>query len=106
MARMVVDIGNCSGRDIDKFAEFKLTPWFGKVVGAPSIRECYANFECRLVDSRLIRKYSLFVLEVVRARVATAPRYPRTIHYRGDGVFMISGTNTARFRSRFSPDML
>ena len=106
MARTVVDIGNCSGREIDKFAKFKLTPSFGDVVGAPSIRECFASFECRLVDSRLIRKYSLFVLEVIRARVATAPRYPRTIHYRGDGVFMISGTNTVRFRSRFRPEML
>jgi len=106
MARTVVDIGNCSGREVDKFAKFKLTPRFGKRFGAPSIEECFANFECRLVDARLISKYSLFVLEVIRARVATAPRYPRTIHYRGDGVFMISGTNTVRFRSRFRPEML
>jgi hypothetical protein len=41
------------------------------------------------------------VLEVVKAHVATSPRYPKTLHYRGDGVFMISGANTSRYRSRF-----
>ena len=73
---------------------------------APLIGECYASFECKLVDSSLIDKYSLFVLEVVKAHVATSPKYPRTLHYRGDGVFMISGTNTARYRSRFKPSRL
>ena len=65
-----------------------------------------ANFECKLVDSSLIRKYSLFVLEVVKAHVATSPAYPRTMHYRGDGVFMISGANTSRYRKLFKPEML
>ena len=47
----------------------------------------------------LIDKYSLFVLEVVKAHVAKAPKYPRTVHYRGDGAFMIAGTNTSRIAS-------
>lgn len=106
MASKVVAIGNSSGRDIDKFAEFGLTAQAGKRVNAPCIEECYANFECKLVDSSLIKKYNLFVLEVVRARVATSPRYPRTIHYRGDGIFIISGTDTAKFRRGFKPEML
>ncbi|SDT22676.1 flavin reductase family protein [Bradyrhizobium canariense] len=106
LAAKVVKIGNSSGRDIDKFAEFSLSPKSGTHVRAPLINECYANFECRLVDSSLIRKYSLFVLEVVKAHVATSPKYPRTIHYRGDGEFMISGENTSRYRKLFKPGML
>jgi flavin reductase (DIM6/NTAB) family NADH-FMN oxidoreductase RutF len=106
LAAKVVKIGNSSGRDIDKFAEFGLTPMSGTHVRAPLIDECYANFECRLVDSSLIRKYSLFVFEVVKAHVATAPKYPKTIHYRGDGEFMISGANTRRYRKLFKPQML
>ena len=47
-----------------------------------------------------------FVLEVVASRVSVAPKFPATIHYRGDGVFMLSGENTARYRSRFKPEML
>ena len=101
-----VGIGNSSGSDIDKFQEFGLTAVPGNKVKAPLIRECFANFECRLVDSSLIRKYSLFVLEVVKAHVATSPTYPRTMHYRGDGVFMISGKNTSRYRKLFKPKML
>lgn len=65
-------------------------------VRAPLIGECHAIFECKRVDWSLIRKYSLFVREVVKARVATAPEVPRKIHYRGDGIFMISGTDSSR----------
>jgi hypothetical protein len=46
------------------------------------------------------------VLEVVKAHVATSPKYPKTIHYRGDGEFMISGANTSRYRKLFKPQML
>jgi flavin reductase (DIM6/NTAB) family NADH-FMN oxidoreductase RutF len=106
LAPKVVAIGNSSGRDIDKFARFQLTAAPATKVKAPLIAECYANYECKLVDSSLIRKYSLFVLEVVKAHVATSPRYPRTIHYRGDGVFMVSGTNTSRYRRYFKPQNL
>jgi len=106
LAAKVVRIGNTSGRDVDKFAEFGLTAQPGAKVAAPLIAECYASFECRLADSSLIGKYSLFVLEVVKAHVAASPEYPRTLHYRGDGEFMISGTNTRRYRKLFKPHML
>ena len=106
LASKVVDIGNTSGREIDKFDKFGLTAEQGEKVKAPLIAECFANYECKLVDARLIKKYSLFVLEVVAARVAVSPKFPATIHYRGDGVFMLSGENTARYRSRFKPEML
>ena len=43
LAATVVRIGNCSGRDIDKFSEFGLTPEVGTHVRAPLIGECYAN---------------------------------------------------------------
>ena len=102
----VVGIGNSSGRDVDKFEEFELTAMPGDKVKAPLIGECFANFECKLVDRSLIRKYSLFVLEVVKAHVATSPAYPRTMHYRGDGVFMISGENTSKYRKHFKPQNL
>ena len=106
LAPKVVGIGNTSGRDIDKFARFGLTAAPAAKVGAPLIAECYANFECRLVDASLVARYSLFVLEVVKAHVATTPKYPRTIHYRGDGVFMLSGANTSRYRRHFKASRL
>jgi flavin reductase (DIM6/NTAB) family NADH-FMN oxidoreductase RutF len=106
IAATVVKIGNSSGRDIDKFSEFGLTPKPGTHVRAPLIEQCYANFECRLVDAALVKKYNMFIFEVVKAHVATAPKVPKTIHYRGDGEFMISGANTRRYRRLFRPGML
>jgi flavin reductase (DIM6/NTAB) family NADH-FMN oxidoreductase RutF len=106
LAETVVKIGNSSGRDIDKFAEFKLTPKPGAHVRAPLIDECYANFECSLVDSGWIKKYNVFVFEVVKAHVAASPKVPKTIHYRGDGEFMIAGEETRKWRRLFRPGML
>lgn len=106
IAPSVVKIGNCSGRDIDKFKEFKLTSTPGKIVKAPLIQECYANFECKLVDSSLIKKYNLFIFEVVKAHVAKTPKFPKTIHYRGDGLFMISGPTVSKYHKWFKPEYL
>jgi flavin reductase (DIM6/NTAB) family NADH-FMN oxidoreductase RutF len=106
LAETVVKIGNSSGRDVDKFVEFKLTHKPGAHVRAPLIDECYANFECALVDSGWIEKYNVFVFEVVKAHVAASPKVPKTIHYRGDGEFMISGEETRKWRRLFRPGML
>ncbi|HEY8470028.1 MAG TPA: flavin reductase family protein [Longimicrobiales bacterium] len=101
----VVGIGNTSGAEIDKFEHFGLTPDEAQEVGAPLIRECHANFECRLHDDALVDRYNLFIFEVVKAHVAPSPKYPETLHYTGDGVFMVSGKIISR-RSRFRPEML
>jgi flavin reductase (DIM6/NTAB) family NADH-FMN oxidoreductase RutF len=96
----VIGIGNTHAGKGDKFEEFGLTPVRASKVAAPLIAECYANFECRLVDGSRIDRYGLFIFEVVKAHVATSPRYPETVHYRGDGVFMVSGRNRS-YRQRF-----
>lgn len=101
----VVGIGNTSGAEIDKFEHFGLTPDEAQQVGAPLIRECHANFECRLHDDALVDRYNFFIFEVVKAHVAASPKYPETLHYTGDGVFMVSGKIISR-RSRFRPEML
>ena len=51
----VIGIGNSHGSDVDKFEEFGLTAAKATKVDAPLIAECYANFECKLVDTSLIR---------------------------------------------------
>ena len=87
----VVGIGNCSGDEVDKFEQFGLTPVLGAKVAAPLIRECFANLECRIANARLVKVYNFFILEVLKAHVASAPKYPRTLHYRGEGIFITSG---------------
>jgi flavin reductase (DIM6/NTAB) family NADH-FMN oxidoreductase RutF len=91
LAAKVVACGNCSGRDVDKFGTIGLTPMVGETVKAPLIAECYANLECRLVDTRMVRRYNLFVWEVQKAWIDPQKRHPRTIHHLGYGKFMVSG---------------
>jgi len=102
---IVVGIGNSTGAEIDKFAEFGLTAEAADKVGAPLIGECHASFECRLHDDALVERYNFFIFEVVKAHVAASPKHPETLHYTGDGVFMVSGKIISR-RSKFRPEML
>jgi len=99
LAQTVVDCGNVSGRLVDKFAAFGLTPLPASQVGAPLIDECYANLECRVVDTRLVNRYDLFVLEVVKAWIDPQRKEPRTLHHRGRGAFMVAG-RTIKLPSR------
>ncbi|GGT38110.1 flavin reductase family protein [Streptomyces chromofuscus] len=91
MAATVVDIGNCSGADIDKFQRFDLTAVAGEVVRAPLIAECFANIECRVADTSLVGPYHLFLLEAVRAWTDPSQPSPRLLHHRGDGTFTVDG---------------
>ena len=91
LADKVVDIGNCSGQDTDKFKTFSLTPKPAANVRAPLIAECLANLECRVVDTRLVNKYSLWVLEGVKAWIDPKRKERRTFHANGDGTFVVDG---------------
>jgi flavin reductase (DIM6/NTAB) family NADH-FMN oxidoreductase RutF len=76
---------------VDKFKVFGLTPLAGAEVKAPLIDECFANFECRVVDTRLVTAYNFFILEVVKAWISRSKKRPRTLHHEGRGVFMVAG---------------
>ena len=91
LAAKVTGCGNTSGRRTDKFAVFGLTPAPASVVGAPLIAECYANLECRVVDTRMVNRYGFFVLEVLKAWIDRAQKAPRTLHHMGYGRFMVGG---------------
>jgi flavin reductase (DIM6/NTAB) family NADH-FMN oxidoreductase RutF len=93
LARQVVRVGNTSGRGIDKFAQFGLTPVAASKVSAPLIAECYANLECRVTDTSMVRRYNLFVLQVLQAWMDRTVKDPRTLHHRGYGTFMVAGEN-------------
>jgi flavin reductase (DIM6/NTAB) family NADH-FMN oxidoreductase RutF len=88
---IVCRIGNCSGTDTDKFSEFGLTAEDATEVDAPLIAECHASFECHLYDDVLVDKYNYFIFEIVKAHVAKSPKHPETLHYTGNGIFMVAG---------------
>lgn len=92
IARKVVRVGSISGRKIDKFTTIGLTPLPASMVKAPLIAECFANIECRVVDTALVKKYDFFVLQAVKAWIDPSQKNPRTLHHRGNGVFAVDGT--------------
>ncbi len=91
LAEKVVAVGNCSGCDVDKFSAFGLTPLPAERVKAPLIAECFANLECTVADTRMVNKYNLFLLEVVKAWTDPKQKDPKTIHHRGNGTFVVDG---------------
>ena len=99
LAVKVVGCGNTSGREVDKFKIFRLTPAGASRVHAPLIEECYANLECRVVDAKMAVKYNFFVLEVIKAWIDPSRKHPRTIHHLRRGVFMVAG-KTIKLRSK------
>lgn len=101
----VIGIGNTSGATIDKFDHFGLSAGTSEKVEAPLISECHGNFECRLVDDSQVDRYGFFIWEVVNAKAKSSPEYPETLHYTGDGVFMVAGKVISR-REQFLPQML
>ena len=91
LAHKVVGIGNCSGQDVDKFKKFSLTPVPAECVAPPLVAECFANLECRVVDTHLVNKFNLFVLEVLKAWYDPAQKNPKTLHHHGYGKFVVDG---------------
>jgi flavin reductase (DIM6/NTAB) family NADH-FMN oxidoreductase RutF len=91
LAPKVVKVGNSSGRDLDKFAAFGLTPLPAESVTPPLIAECFANLECKVSDRRLVNRYNLFILDVLKAWVDPAQKNPKTIHHQGYGRFAVDG---------------
>jgi flavin reductase (DIM6/NTAB) family NADH-FMN oxidoreductase RutF len=91
LAAKIVGVGNCSGRQMDKFKRFGLTPVPAALVTAPLVAECFANLECKVTDTRFVNRYNLFVLEVLRAWIDPGQKHPKTIHHHGYGKFVVDG---------------
>ena len=99
LAPQVVQIGNSSGRDINKLQAFGLTPVPALRVKPPLVAECFANLECKVADMRLVNKYNLFVLEVLKAWIDPTQKSPKTIHHHGYGTFVVDG-ETIKLKSK------
>jgi flavin reductase (DIM6/NTAB) family NADH-FMN oxidoreductase RutF len=65
LVEQVDHCGSCSGRDVDKFAAFGLTPLPASQVKPPLIAECPVNVECVLKDVIDMGDHDTFVGEVV-----------------------------------------
>ena len=84
---------------MDKFERFGLTPAPAERMAPPLVAECFANLECKVVDTHLVNKFNLFILEVVKAWTDPAQKHPKTIHHQGYGSFAVDG-ETIKLNSR------
>lgn len=88
----VVDIGNCSGEDTDKFEKFGLTALSGEKVKAPLVGECLANLECIVKEEKVFGEdMYMFILEGVSAWHNPYCKEQRAFHAKGDGTFILEG---------------
>ena len=103
MAPVVVDVGNCSADDFGddddgggKWRRFELEALPAEKVAAPLVGgpDVIANIECVVEDTRMVSKYSMWVLRPVKAWL-NPTRKPgeggRMFHHRGDGTFVVDG---------------
>lgn len=61
-----------SGRDLDKFAEMKLTKEKASKVNAPMIGESPVNIECKVTEVKELGSHHMFLAEVVAVHVDDA----------------------------------
>ena len=54
-----------SGRDVDKFAETRLTPQKSRYVKAPGIEESPVNIECKVVEVKELGSHDMFIAKVM-----------------------------------------
>ncbi len=57
-----------SGRDVDKFAQMRLTPVESKVVKAPAIGESPISIECKVRQVIELGSHDMFIAEVVNVQ--------------------------------------
>ena len=86
-----VKIGNCSGRDTDKFKKFGLTAVPAVSVKPPLLGEALINTECAFVDDDITKRYNAVVLRIKKAWLNTAITDRRLFHHNGNGIFTIDG---------------
>ncbi|NTW72443.1 MAG: flavin reductase family protein [Eubacteriaceae bacterium] len=96
LAEKVVGIGTCSGKEVNKFEKFELTPLPAKSVKAPLIAECLACIECKVID--YVEPLGMVILKAERAWIDRDRKERRTFHANGDGTFVVDG-ETLNFRN-------
>ncbi|KAI2473035.1 hypothetical protein F4781DRAFT_427796 [Annulohypoxylon bovei var. microspora] len=102
MASTVVDIGNCSADDDEveeaggKWQRFGLDALPAAKVRAPLVGgdDVIANIECVVEDTKMVSKYSMWVLKPVKAWINPNKKPGeggKMFHHCGNGTFVVDG---------------
>ena len=86
-----VKVGNCSGRDTNKFQEFGLTALSATTVKPPLLSEAFINAECILIEDDITDRYNAIILRIKKAWRNENITDKRLFHHNGNGIFTIDG---------------
>lgn len=101
IAKLTLDVGDMSGRDIDKFSRFDVKTFPASKIAAPFIEDCIGWLECKVIKQGA-ESMDLIVGEVIAA-YADAEQFlngrwnfsedpqKRSIHYMAGGEFYMTG---------------
>lgn len=111
IAKLTLDVGDISGRDIDKFPRYDIKTFSSTIITAPLIEDCIGWLECKVIKQGA-ESMDLIVGEVVAA-YADAEQFidgrwhfsddpqKRSIHYMAGGEFYMTG-ESFRIESNYS----
>ena len=74
MAEAALFFGSKSGRDIDKFAEFKCNTDPAEAIDSVLLSDAVANFECELESETAAGDHIIFVGRIVASHINTEPK--------------------------------
>lgn len=101
IATLTLDVGEISGRDIDKFSRFNIETFPASHIAAPLIKDCIGWLECKVIKQGG-ESMDIIVGEVIAA-YADAEQFSdgrwhfsndpqkRSIHYMAGGEFYMTG---------------
>lgn len=107
---LVDAVGNCSGKEVDKFQKFAITASPGSMIEAPLIDGCASWMECRVMpEPHMEKSYDLFVGEVIAAWVddevfsggrlrEDLPDERRSLHHIAGGNYVLTGRSVSASR--------
>jgi hypothetical protein len=93
----IVDIGNCSGDTIDKFARFRLTSVASREVEPPPSANVSPTSNAASPTTQW--STATISLSLVAITLNDARKERRTLHHNGDGTFSVAG-RTVDLRDR------
>ncbi len=87
MKDLIEYTGSCSGRNVDKFAEYGIETIKSKHVKPPLIKDAVACFECKVAGKLTAGDHTIFAGEVLASYISE--KYRSRLYNFGNGRFMI-----------------
>jgi len=75
MKGLIDPLGSCSGRDVDKFAEYNIETIKSKYVKPPLMKDSVACFECRVAGELMTGDHTIFAGEVLASYISDKHKY-------------------------------